>query len=361
MAAHVSGASSDGEVEERRNSKRAARRSRWDMGPEDVASNGRQPMPDGSDVFFRNLVRTLKRVGRKNRSVSDDSSSDDEDDKKRGWSLLGLLQSYDLHMMSAEHLPEEKKVAPMIERMLRDHRKGRQPMARDELSMKFAPANHVADQWKKADGKDWLASLTIAQWNICWWNRAAVQLAGQALCKNELLGLSLLFQRWHMLQAICVSEGGRVAKLYDHATWASAVATITAGGQVQPWDLATCDQNRISKIKAEIAAADAGKQKLAAPKATAKGGGKQRAGGVSCDICGKPGHRAAECWSAAAKARSSTANDQNRAPLNRSEGQWTRREPSLPRLGRANGVGKGGVGGGNNRGRSRSRSRQGRR
>ena len=92
MAAHVGGASSDGEVEERRNSKRAARRSRWDMGPEDVAGNGRQPMPDGSDVFFRNLVRTLKRVGRKNRSVSDDSSSDDEDDKKRGWSLLGLLQ-----------------------------------------------------------------------------------------------------------------------------------------------------------------------------------------------------------------------------------------------------------------------------
>ena len=91
MAAHVSGASCDGEVEGRRNSKRAARRSRWGMGPEDVASNGRQPMPDGSDVFFRNLVRTLKRVGRKNRSVSDDSSSDDEDDKKRGWYSIGLL------------------------------------------------------------------------------------------------------------------------------------------------------------------------------------------------------------------------------------------------------------------------------
>ena len=173
--------------------------------------------------------------------------------------------------------------------------------------------------------------------------------------------LVVVFQRWHTLQAICVAEGGRVAKLYDHATWASAAATITAGGQVQPWDLAMCDQHRVAKIKAEIASADAGKSKPAAPKGTAKGGGKQRAGSVSCDMCGKPCHRAPECWSAAAKARSSTANDQSRALLNRSEGQWTRREPSLPRLGRANGIGKGGFGGGNSRGRSRSRSRQGRR
>ena len=154
-----------------------------------------------------------------------------------------------MHTVSAEHLPEENKVYPMIERMVRDHRRGRQPLARDELSMKFAPANHVADQWNKADGKSWLASLTISHGDVCWWNRAAVHLAGQPLCQNELLGLSLLFQRWHMLQAICVAEGGRVAKLYDHATWASAAATITAGGQVQPWDLAMCDQNGVAKIK----------------------------------------------------------------------------------------------------------------
>ena len=286
MAANESRASSDGEMEERRNGKRAVRRNRWGMGPEDVASEGqppmpdgsgdvasnvRQPMPDGGDVSFRNLVRTLKRVGRKSRSAADVSSSDDEEEKNHGWSLLGLLRQYELHMVSAEHLPEEKKVAPMIERVLRDHRRRRQPLARDELSMKFAPANHVADQWKKADGKDWLASLTIAQWNVCWWNRAAVQLAGQSLCQDEFLGMSLLFQRWHMLQAICLAEGGRVAKLYDHATWASAAATITAGGQVQPWDLALCDQNRVAKIEPEIASADAGKSKPAAPKGMAKG------------------------------------------------------------------------------------------
>ena len=160
MAANESRTSSDGEMDERRNGKRAVRRNRWDMGPEDVASKGqpsmpdgsgdvasnvRQPMPDGSDVFFRNLVRTLKRIGRKNRSASDVSSSDDEYEKKHGWSLLGLLCQYELHMVSAEHLPEEKKVAPMIGGMVRVHRRGRQQLARVEFSMKFAPAHHVAD------------------------------------------------------------------------------------------------------------------------------------------------------------------------------------------------------------------------
>ena len=163
MAANESRTSSDGEMDERRNGKRAVCRNRWDMGPEDVASkgrpprpdgsgdvasNGRQPMPDGSDVSFRNVVRTLERVGRNNRCASGVSSSDDEDEKKHGLSLIGVLHHYDLHMVSAEHLPEEEKVAPMIERMVRDHRRGHQALARDELSMKSAPANHVADQWK---------------------------------------------------------------------------------------------------------------------------------------------------------------------------------------------------------------------
>ena len=104
MAANESRTSSDGEVDERRNSKRAVRRNGGGMGPEGVASkgrppmpdgsggvasNGRQPMPDGSDVFFRNLVRTLKRAGRNTRSASDVSSSDDGYEEKRGWSLHG--------------------------------------------------------------------------------------------------------------------------------------------------------------------------------------------------------------------------------------------------------------------------------
>ena len=62
-------------------------------------------MPDGSDVLFRNLVRTLKRVDRNDRSASGVSSSDDEDEKKHGWSLICLLRRYDLHMVSADHLP----------------------------------------------------------------------------------------------------------------------------------------------------------------------------------------------------------------------------------------------------------------
>ena len=123
MTANESRTSSDGEMDERRNGKRAVRRNRWGMGADDVASKGkppmrdgsgdvasnvRQPMPDGSDMLFRKLVRTLKRVGRKNRRASDVSSSDDEDEKQHGWSLLGLLRHYELHMVSAEHLPEEK-------------------------------------------------------------------------------------------------------------------------------------------------------------------------------------------------------------------------------------------------------------
>ena len=82
-----------------------------------------------------------------------------------------------------------------------------------------------------------------------WWNRAYIQLAGQALTKVQTLSLGELFARWHMIEEVCATHGCRIAKELDAETWRRAVAAIESGATFDAKSLAVLDNECLQKVK----------------------------------------------------------------------------------------------------------------
>ena len=96
--------------------------------------------------------------------------------------------------------------------------------------------------------------LTWVQFSTLWWNRMYVQLAGQALCQKEVLSNSDTHTRWRMLSRLAATEGQALAKAFDEATWACAVAKATAGARLSPGYLTEVDEQLLAELRRKHAA-----------------------------------------------------------------------------------------------------------
>ena len=100
---------------------------------------------------------------------------------------MALLALYHMDGIPPYDLPRGKVYTPVPERMQTDARKGR--------SLTYAPSGAAPDAWNK-EAKGSIYKMAWCEYSRLWWNRACIQLAGQALTEVQTLSLGELFARW---------------------------------------------------------------------------------------------------------------------------------------------------------------------